>query len=386
MTRKSAIAVIGDLHYEPEQHELYCRARRQIIEHSPDAVLQLGDQGGYSHCGTWRSFMEGLDFLDNFDLPFHMLIGNHDLEGCDYATDAQAVAAWCQAFERTQPYYSVDLGAAVGICLSTTRFRSNPGCRHEVYLDEVQVGWLRATLAQHRSRPTFVFSHAPVLGSGLRVLQSLHLKCPNAWINHTDRPERFIGLVRENPQIKLWFSAHNHLGHCYGDSTSRVGDCTFVHTGVIGDASRDGCRQSRLVEFDEGEFVLATIDHTTGQRTDNVRHDYATGRNERLSEPVIEQQCDHFAPPACPAGPERLELGSSVFALHREMLVEFDAALQAPLGVVIDRLADQRPRVRDGRLELVDLQGTVRVLKPNPSGRYYQVFEPNPSLEQRLSA
>lgn len=377
------LAVVGDLHYEAPEHDAYRAARDQILQFCPDAVVQLGDQGGYSHCGTWQSFEEGLDFLRGFDRPFHTLMGNHDVEGRDFATDAEAVAAWCEAFDARQPYHEVDLGAALGICLSSTRFRANTGCCHEVHLDDAQIAWLAATLERNRRRPTFVFSHAPIIGSGLRVLQSIHLKCPNAWLNHTDRPERFLRLVKENPQIKLWFSAHNHLGQNYPDSFSRVGACTFVHTGVIGEVSRDGCHHSRFVEYDAVGFQLSTLDHETGELTADLLHDYATGRAQILSPHLATDGAIHFSPPPFPTPSDRLQLSQSAFAVHRGMLVEYDVALRAPLGVVVEELGDEVPRVRAGELQLVDPRGSARVLWPNAQGRWSQVFEPNPRLARR---
>ncbi len=380
------LAVLGDLHYELPQHDRYGAARKQLLAHRPDVVFQLGDQGGYSHCGTWQSFMEGLEFLSGFDLPFHTLMGNHDLEGPDYQSDAQSVAAWCEAFGRDRPYRTVDLGDALAICLSSTRFRANIGCCHEVYIDEMQISWLRATLAEHRNRPTFVFSHAPIIGSGLRVLQSIHLKCPNAWMNHTDRPERFIKLVQDNPQIKLWFSAHNHLGQHYPDSVSRVNQCTFVHTGVTGEVTRDGRNHSRLVDFDASSFTLSTVDHATGKAAANLRHDYATGRSELLSPHDGEDGDVHFAPPVFPRANNRWQIGRSAFAVHRRMLVEFDIELAAPVGVVLEGVDASHVEIRGGELIIRDPSGAFRSLKPNAAGRFSQVFEPNPRREQRLSA
>lgn len=139
--RKRRLAVVGDLHYEAPQDCQYRAARRALAALKPDVVVQLGDQGGYSHCGTWQSFMEGLDFLEGFDRPFATLMGNHDMEGPEHATDAEAVAAWCEAFRAARSYRTIDLGDALGICLSTTRFRANRGCCHEVYIDENQVSW-----------------------------------------------------------------------------------------------------------------------------------------------------------------------------------------------------------------------------------------------------
>lgn len=380
------IAVLGDLHYEVQDRPQFLNARAQIQKHKPDAIFQLGDQGGYSHCGTWSSFLEGREFLEGFGFPFHTLIGNHDLEGPEYRSDAEAVTAWCRAFRVWSPYSAVDLGHTLAICLSSVRFRSNPNCPHEIYLDAGQIAWLSETLDHNRDRPTFVFSHAPILGSGIRVLQSVHLQCPNAWINHTQGPERLIAIVERNPQIKLWFSAHNHLGHSYPDSVSQKGACTFVHTGVIGPVSRDGCRQSRLVEFDESGLRLSTLDHLTEETRVDVRHDYASGRIERLSQPSAVDGALHFAPPPFPTGPERLQCGRSAFALHRGMLVEYDLSLQAPIGIVVAGLTDERITVHRQELCLIHTSGTRRVFRADPAGRYSKVFHPNPWLAEPLSA
>ena len=384
-TARRRFAVLGDLHYEAPQDATYRAARQQIAAFKPDRVFQLGDQGGYSHCGTWQSFMEGLDFLRGFDRPFGTLMGNHDMEGPECGSDAETVAAWCEAFSGELPYREVDLGEAVALLLSTTRFRGNPGCCHEVYVDETQLAWFTAALARHRRRPTFVFSHAPIFGSGLRVLQSIHLKCPNAWLNHTDRPERFIHLVRTNPQIKLWFSAHNHLGQNYPDSFSRVGHCTFVHTGVIGDVSRDGARHSRVVDYDRRGYQLSTIDHVTGELCANLRCEYATGVIEVLSPHTAANGEQHFAPPPFPVGKPAWQAGSSVFVVARGMLVEYDAVLRAPLGVVLDDIGVAEIRVHGGALHVTSEQGNVRIFKPNRIGRFMRVFEPNPWLERSLA-
>lgn len=384
--KKHRFAVVGDLHYEAPQDDSYRAARAQILGLGPDDIVQLGDQGGYSHCGTWQSFMEGLDFLQGFDRPFATLMGNHDMEGPEYASDSETVAAWCEAFGARAPHRVFAIGPALAICLSTTRFRANRGCCHEVFIDDSQFAWFEEMLSQNRQRPTFVFSHAPILGSGLRVLQSIHLKCPNAWLNHTDRPERFIQVVRRHPQIKLWFSAHNHLGQNYPDSFSRVGDCTFVHTGVIGDVSRDDARHSRLVEHDRHGYRLSTVDHRSGETVANFRYDYTSGVGEMLSPHAATNGEVHFAPPPFPTGAAPLAAGRSVFAVSRGMLVEFDAELKAPLGVVAQDLADAEVRSISGELHFVSTRGTVQIVRPNEAGRFLRIFEPNPWREQRRSA
>ena len=381
---QQTIAVVGDLHYEPDQNPEFVAARQQLTTCGLDAVFQLGDHGGYSHCGSQQSFDEGLDFLSGFERPFHPILGNHDLEGREFERDEQSVAAWCRTFGLKRPYYAVELGETLAICLSSTSFRSNPFSHHEVRLDRAQFDWLRTTLEHHQDRPTFVFSHAPILGSGLRVLQTVHLCCPNAWLNHTDQPERFIDLVEEHPQIKLWFSAHIHLGQQFADTTTHVGNCTFVHTGVIGEVSRDGLRHSRLVEFDGQGFALSTIDHASGERMLDVRHDYTHGTWKRIG-PIVEPNNDaHFAPPPMPRD-AHWTIGASVFAIHRGMLVEYDRASAAPIGVVCDLTDGEQVRVRDDAILVVTSHGTTTIRR-GATGRFGHIFTPNPHLGKRRSA
>lgn len=381
-SKSHTLAVVGDLHYEPPERGDYAAARGRLLAEGLDQVVQLGDQGGYSHCGSWRSFMEGREFLDSFGVPWATIIGNHDLEGCLYQTDRESIAAWLEAFGYERPFHTVELGPALGICLSSTAFRDNAGCHHEVHIDPEQIAWFEQTLAANRDRPTFVFTHAPIMGSGVRVLQSLHLRGPNAWVNHCDDPGQFIRLAAQHPQIKLWFSAHNHLGQYYPDSVNRVGNCTFVHTGVIGSISRDGERHSRLVRHNAQGFELFTVDHVTGALVPDVRCDYEAADEtgwQRAEAAADWSEATHFAPPIYPADEVLMQVGQSVFVLHRGMIVEYDSEHQAPLGIVCDAVAEGHGlRVEGDRLAVVDPTGAARHFDRGRFGRFSQVWVPNP--------
>jgi hypothetical protein len=59
----------------------------------------------------------------------------------------------------------------------------------------------------------YIYSHAPPMGSGLRVLQENHVVNGCCWLNHSGKNTgRFIEIVRANACIKAWFSGHFHLG------------------------------------------------------------------------------------------------------------------------------------------------------------------------------
>lgn len=102
------------------------------------------------------------------------------------------------------------------VCTGANSIRSAAACPffcsvHEVYIDDEQMAWFEQVLQQNTDKPIIVFTHAPPIGSGLKVVENVHVKNRCAWLNHSDRPQRFIQLVEQNPNIKLWFSGHYHL-------------------------------------------------------------------------------------------------------------------------------------------------------------------------------
>lgn len=44
-----------------------------------------------------------------------------------------------------------------------------------------QMAWFEALLEAHKGRPVVVFTHAPPMGSGLKVVQNVHVKNRCAW-------------------------------------------------------------------------------------------------------------------------------------------------------------------------------------------------------------
>lgn len=377
MNITTRLAIVGDLHYETVQQPILDKAHEQIRALTPDAVVSLGDQGGYSHSGSRLSFAEGYDFFSRFGVPFYALIGNHDMEGAEFKEDAEAVAAWCEQFNYPRPYASFDLGPALGITLSQTSFRNNLGSHHEVHIDDEQLAWFADTLAQNPHRPTFVFSHAPILGSGVRVLQDLHLKGPNAFLNNYTQPEWFMQLLQQHPQVKLWFSAHIHLGHDYNDTISHVGHCTFVHCGVIGDHSRDGRRHTRFLTYNADGFQLHTLNHQDGRLRPDAQLQYQQNQLIRSQQFSNETSERYFAPPPLTAV-HGITLGNSILLQHRGMLVEYDRTLGAPIGIVNDNLNGADIWVDGDVLVIEYSNGTQERHPPNAYGRYLHAYFANP--------
>lgn len=70
---------------------------------------------------------------------------------------------------------------------------------HEVYIDDEQMAWFESVLAANQDKPIIMFTHAPPMGSGLKVVQNVHVKNRCAWLNHSDRCAG--GLVGEGGEV-----------------------------------------------------------------------------------------------------------------------------------------------------------------------------------------
>ena len=68
-----------------------------------------------------------------------------------------------------------------------TTFLRHHFSSHEVFVDQKQMDWFEQQLSSHPAEDgwiVLVFSHAPPMGSGLRVVQGVHIRNQCAWLNH----------------------------------------------------------------------------------------------------------------------------------------------------------------------------------------------------------
>ncbi|KAF6253281.1 Metallo-dependent phosphatase-like protein [Scenedesmus sp. NREL 46B-D3] len=392
-----SVSVLGDLHLEPGQMHLFHEAQQQLAAAMAEAgsgarIVQLGDLGGYKYQpGSRACFQTAVEYLDGFQVPAALILGNHDLEGDEFEEDIENLAAWHEAFQQHH-HWATELGPVLAIGLSTVRFRSNKHSVHEVYIDDEQFAWLEQVLAANTERPVIVFTHAPPMGCGLKVVENVH---------------RFIRLVEANPNIKLWFSGHFHLSQNYYDSISVVGSCAFVQTGVIGDCNRDGNRQSRLLRFDNQGYQLFTVDHVkAGKLRLDLQQPWASAG------PPVPVTPEHEMIPDASAGwlSSRLECGLTdsvdeelgrvqwhaagpnvMLAVQDDMLVEYDVEMRAPVGIVaflegrqvsLVTAAGAQPAEDDGSdvaaVLLTDPSSQeVTRLERNGVGSFYRIFQTN---------
>ena len=57
----------------------------------------MPNQATHAHAGSQRCFEVAAEYLDGFlPVPSALVVGNHDLEGAEFDSDAANLAAWAR--------------------------------------------------------------------------------------------------------------------------------------------------------------------------------------------------------------------------------------------------------------------------------------------------
>jgi len=438
------LAILGDLHLDPRDIQQSYDGRehmKSILKDAPNPfTVSLGDLGESKDCtgsgqlfsGTTECFKYAREFLDGFGTKFDVVGGNHDLEGIDeFGTDEDNLEAYLRIMGKTTPQFCHQIAEkTLLVGLGSTAFRTSTYTSHEVSIDDAQIAWFEETIAAHPASDgwqVFVFSHAPIIGSKLRVLQENHVVNGCCWLNHTHavNSKRFIHAVRENECIRGWFSGHFHLSHDYQDSITfpegnNRGHCVFAQTAVMTSrSSRDGRRQSRLLKGNSEGFQMYTVDHSKGGelRLDaTVKFtecavdggDYQGCSTIAFAHPHEDYDHDKFLTAYTPQKDDSCYVSfdsdgslnetcddeedaeedvywwhmkdGAVLGVQNGMIIEYDAETLCPLGMVVsrDELINRRVAVVDdgwhGSTLLLydDNSNDVTVVQPNEDGSYWR--------------
>jgi len=397
------IAILGDLHLDPRFMDDHIDGRNHFLSildggNRPNScVVSLGDLGESKaifegspelYSGTTKCFQQCREYLDGFKVPFEVVGGNHDLEGLDeFPTDESNLEAYLRILGKPTPNFLREIAPKVLLLgLGSVLFRNSPYTSHEVYIDDAQISWFEEVTRTHPAEEgwkIFVFSHAPPMGSGLRVLTENHVVNGCCWLNHSggESTRKFIDIVRKNECIKAWFSGHFHLGQDYEDSITfpkgnNRGSCIFAQTSVMSrKSSRDTRRQSRLIRGNKDGFEICTVNHAKGGEirvdasisfdpethemtaTPNQEHeDYDHDKFFSAYNPEHEDGCylveDELTGIQSQVCWWHMSCGR-VLGKHNGMLLEYDPSTLAPLGLVVgkDELGDRLVAILDSGLE-----------------------------------
>ncbi len=230
-----------------------------------DLVVPLGDFGSNEKIGGVEGLLQAHDFLRRVRAPLRPILGNHDLQresGNGFQPKGTIERAFLELYGLQTPYGVMEFDDFRLFFISTDPQPADSFYQiQECYVSDKQFDWFTETLRKRRGIPSIVFSHAPPIGCGLRTVPKVHVRATNAYLDQNHDPYRWLRLVQEYPEIVMWFSAHYHLSHWHHDSIAIRYGTAFFTTGVHGSVTRDGGRQSRVIEITKSGIEVYTLDH-----------------------------------------------------------------------------------------------------------------------------
>ncbi len=188
---------VSDLHFVPPEAHLYGLDPRARLEAAiADINAAQGDAelclftGDLVDNGAPEAYAALGEALAGLDLPYRLLIGNHD----DRDNFRRAFA---EAPRDEHGFVQSVVRAAAGdlILLDT----HEPGQGSGSFCARRQA-WLEARLAEARERPVYIFMHHPPFDIGIPSLDRIRLK----------EPEGFARVVAEAGSVKHIFFGHVH--------------------------------------------------------------------------------------------------------------------------------------------------------------------------------
>lgn len=339
------IVVVGDFHLDHTPIELSRQAMRDIARVAPDQVIALGDYGDRDHIGTPEGLRQAFELLKFTDAPVLPLLGNHDLQNeigrnsLPHGTMEQA-ARGLWGVKETSFVLENDFLRIIGVSLTswTCEYPLSP---NECHVSKKSFNRICRALSMRSNVPTLILTHAPPMGCGLQTVPSVHVRATNAYMDQNTSPLRWLRLT-QHPEIVLWLSGHYHLGHDAPDALIERQGVTYALTGVHGNVSRDGTRQSRVLDISEsGVAQLYTLDHITGNLRD--KPDWTgmlpscvsrrTSCSNRL-EPSRSIKCMQPLLPIGPGGVQTLPNGHLLMSTEDGFLWEIDPEWDCVLGTL----------------------------------------------------
>jgi 3',5'-cyclic-AMP phosphodiesterase len=180
-TESFVFAVAGDNH---SNTEVYNKLIQKIDESNAVFFVDLGDK---TCIGAASEYAESKALLNNLKVPYHMVIGDHDIVGDGYNL-------WQQYFGPT--YYSWNYGNVHFVALNDVL--------NENGFSEEQLSWLEQDLSSTKKELKFVFLHRPPR-CPFTVPEELGFTGPKS----EERIDQFLSILREHKVNKI-YAGHIH--------------------------------------------------------------------------------------------------------------------------------------------------------------------------------
>jgi 3',5'-cyclic-AMP phosphodiesterase len=153
----------GVLSAEPVSGLYRALGRVLALDPQPDCTVITGDLADHGRADEYEALRE---VIDQFPLPLHLVMGNHD----DPEAFLDAFAGSPYLGGAAQSHYRVDYPAVTIVVLDSRQEGTAAGL-----LGSDQLGWLDDVLARRPDVPVFVCLHHPPLAVGLVTLDPIRL-------------------------------------------------------------------------------------------------------------------------------------------------------------------------------------------------------------------
>jgi len=274
------VALLSDVHLQPEGSSLAdpvnAKLQKAVAELrglEPDLWVTNGDIADHGASSELAAFKK---VMAKVVTPDRLLVttGNHEFYDME-TTDDVSLRRFREAFGLQTPYSSRVVNGVHFAMLADEQWKTAPYNKDWCWITPEQVRWFEKVLAEHRQRFTCVFMHQPLNET---VASSLGA---NAF-GGTNMAKEIYALLKQNPQVKLWFSGHTHRALTVDNQVVKKEQTTFVALGSTiyllmppdqtgGRFKRDAdASQSRVMEIYPEKVVIRARDHTAGQWLENL--------------------------------------------------------------------------------------------------------------------
>jgi len=155
----------------------------------PDAVLCSGDLVDHF---TPSQYARLADILDDLEMPFYLMVGNHDHRENLRAAFPEHGYLGVDGFVQ----YAIRIGDLRLVALDSQKTGQTPG-----ELCDVRLDWLSSTLAEDQATPTVVALHHPPFSSTSTMMDAFGL--------HSGGPE-LAAILNASPQVERLVAGHVH--------------------------------------------------------------------------------------------------------------------------------------------------------------------------------
>ena len=214
------LVVLGDPHLPVRVEKHPDKAKRQAIVAAKlraiadinswpdvDSIAVVGDIVARYSIPSEYDFIR--QYFSSVKVPLYVIDGNHDIlyedepneNGKLVKGDAESrrrkLQHFCEFWQLSKPYYSLELGGCHLIFLAT----EGP---LPTQIGAEQFAWLKNDLTEH-PQSTLIFFHGPLMGTLLNYNNSVNKKSTVA-----QPVNELHDLLMSNPQVRLWISGHTH--------------------------------------------------------------------------------------------------------------------------------------------------------------------------------